>query len=125
MGKYSTRQTSNAKDRPSKLYPKVHPVWRGVGFALMIIAPLMAYATTELLLLDNTIRNYFPIPQNLVVQWQDPLILIKIIATIFLSIVFFALLQMIYFVIMRMFAPPRYGPLDVPPPTYKGKPYKR
>jgi hypothetical protein len=125
MGKYSTRQTSNAKDRPSKLYPKVHPVWRGVGFALMIIAPLMAYATTELLLLDNTTRNYFPIPQNLVVQWQDPLILIKIIATIFLSIVFFALLQMIYFVIMRMFAPPRYGPLDVPPPTYKVKPYKR
>jgi hypothetical protein len=125
MGKYSTRQTSNAKDRPSKLYPKVHPVWRGVGFALMIVAPLMAYATVELLLSDSRTRAWFPLPEKLIVQWQDPLILIKIIATLFLALVFFAILQMVYFIIMRLFAPSRYGPLDVPPQSYKGKPYKR
>jgi hypothetical protein len=125
MGKYSKRQTSNAKDRPSKLYPKIHPVWRGVGFALMIIAPLMAYATTELLLMDNTTSKWIPIPPNLIVQWQDPLILVKLLATLFLTIVFLAVLQMLFFIIMRIFGPSRYGPLDVPPTTYKGKAYKR
>ena len=35
------------------------------------------------------------------------------------------ILQFFYFLIMRLFAPSRYGPYDVPPVTYKGKPYKR
>jgi hypothetical protein len=53
------------------------------------------------------------------------MILVKVIATLVLTLVFLVILQFIYFVVMRMFAPPRYGPLDVPPVTYKGKPYKR
>jgi len=125
MGKYAPRQSGNVNDRPSRLNPKVHPIWRGVGFALMIIAPLMAYATTELILAENLKRNFLMIPVSLVVQWQDPLILVKIIGTLFLSLVFLAMLQMVFFIIMRTFAPARYGPLDVPPASFKGKPYKR
>jgi len=125
MGKYAPRQSGNVNDRPSRLNPKVHPIWRGVGFALMIIAPLMAYATTELILIENASRNFLMIPASLIVQWQDPLILVKVIGTLFLSLVFLAVTQMIFFIIMRTFAPSRYGPLDVPPASFKGKPYKR
>jgi hypothetical protein len=121
--KYTQRQPPMSKD--SKLNPKVHPIWRGVGFALMILAPLMAYAATELFLEANASANYIQFPKDLIVQWQDPLILVKVLMTLFLTLVFMIVLQFIYFIIMRLVAPPRYGPLDVPPVTYKGKPYKR
>ena len=125
MGKYSVRQTQAQRDRPSKLNPKIHPIWRGVGFALMIIAPLMAYATTEILLAENAAKYWIKIPTELIVKWQDPYILVKVISTLFISLIFLSILQLFYFIIMRIFAPSRYGPLDVPPITYKGKQYKR
>lgn len=123
MGRYNQRHAPIPKE--SKMYPKVHPIWRGVGFALMILTPAMAYATTEILLAQNAISGWIQIPKDLIVQWQDPLILVKVLATIFLTLVFMAVLQFVFFLTMRLFAPPRYGPLDVPPVTYKGKSYKR
>ncbi len=125
MGKYAPRQSGNVYDRPSRLNPKVHPIWRGVGFALLIIAPLMAYATTELFLMENAVRGWVTFPANWIIKYQDPFILIKIGITVFLTLVFMAILQMVFFIIMRIFAPPRYGPLDVPPVSFKGKSYKR
>lgn len=125
MGKYAPRQSGNVNDRPSRLNPKIHPIWRGVGFALIIIAPLMAYATTELLFAENLTRGWISFPPNWLVQWQDPYILIQAVGTLVLAMVFMAILQMVFFIIMRIFAPPRYGPLDVPPVSFKGKPYKR
>ena len=126
MGKFAPRHTGNVNDRPSRINPKVHPIWRGVGFGLMIIAPVMAFATTLMLMDENNNRHLVNIPTNLIVKWQpDPLILVKLIVTIILTIVFLSVLQMIFFIVMRIFAPPRYGPLDVPPVSFKGKPYKR
>ncbi len=121
--KYSQRQAPLPKE--SKLNPKVHPIWRGVGFALMILAPIMAYAATLLFLEANATQNLIKWPEQLIVQWQDPLILVKVVVTLFLTVVFMIVLQLIYFIIMRIVAPPRYGPLDVPPVAYKGKAYKR
>ncbi len=124
MSKYNQHQAPLPKE--SRLYPKIHPIWRGIGFALMILAPIMAYATTLIFLAENAKANWIQIPQNLIVNWpQDPLILVKAISTLFITIVFMIILQFIYFLIMRAFAPPRYGPYDVRPVTYKGKPYKR
>ncbi len=121
--KYSQRQPPMSKD--SKLNPKVHPIWRGVGFALMILAPIMAYAAMQIFFEANASQNLIKWPEQLIVQWQDPLILAKVIVVLFLTLVFMLVLQFIYFIIMRLVAPPRYGPLDVKPVTYKGKPYKR
>ncbi len=135
--KYSQRQAPMSKD--SKMFPKIHPIWRGVGFALMVLAPIMAYATSEILLADNANTGWMKIPTDLIVKCPnpdffgsilckfspDPMILVKIIATLVLTLVFLVILQFFYFIVMRLFAPPRYGPLDVPPVTYKGKPYKR
>ncbi len=124
MAKYNQRQAPLPKD--SKLYPKVHPIWRGIGFVLMILAPIMAYATTEIFLAQNAINYWVKIPDNLIVNWpQDPMILVKVISTLFFTLVFLIFLQFVYFLFMRLFAPPRYGPLDIPPVSYRGKPYKR
>ena len=135
--KYSQRQAPLPKE--SRMYPKIHPIWRGVGFALMILSPIMAYATAEILLTENAKTGWLQIPADLIMKCpnsdffgkilcnisQDSMILVKIIATVALALVFLVMLQFIYFLVMRIFAPPRYGPMDVPPVTYKGKPYKR
>jgi len=123
MSKYNQRQAPLPKE--SKLYPKIHPIWRGVGFALMILTPAMAYATMEILMAQNAVAGWMQIPKDWIVQWQDPYILVKIGVTLILTLIFMAILQFIFFLVMRLFAPPRYGPLDVPPVTYKGRPYKR
>ena len=124
MSKYNQRQAPLPKE--SQMYPKIHPIWRGIGFLLMILAPIMAFAATQIFLAENATANWIQIPQKLIVDWpQDPLILVKIISTLAITLVFLIILQFIYFLIMRLVAPPRYGPYDVPPVAYKGKPYKR
>jgi hypothetical protein len=124
MAKYGSRQSQNS-NRPSKLNPKVHPIWRGVGFVLMVLSPIMAYATMELFMIENAAKHLIMIPNQLIVAWQDPYVLVKVIGTLFLTLIYLVAFQLVYFIIMRIFAPPRYGPLDVPPITYKGKQYKR
>lgn len=115
------RRETSLEDRA----PKVHPIWRGVGFVFMILAPIIGYAASELILAENQKAGWFSIPQNLIVQWQDPNILVKLIIMVFIALVLYALFTLIYFIIMRVAAPSRYGPYDVPPARYKGKPYKR
>jgi hypothetical protein len=104
---------------------QIHPIWRGVGFALMILGPIMAYFTSLILLDENTKRGLLTIPADLIVKWQDPLILVKVLMTIFITLVIYAIFTFVYFIIARIFAPSRYGPLDVPPVTYRGKSYRR
>lgn len=124
MSKYNHRQAPLPKE--TMLNPKIPAIWRGIGFALMIMAPIMAYATTLIFLEANQTAQWIAIPKELIVNWpQDPLILVKVISTLFITLVFMIVLQFFYFLIMRLVAPPRYGPYDVPPVAYKGKPYKR
>ena len=123
MGKFNSRLRGPIKD--SFMNRKIHPVWRGVGFAFMILTPIIAFATTEILLVENARTGLVTIPQNFIVQWQDPLILIKFIVTLFISLVIYALLTMVFFLISSILGPSRYGPTDVPPVAYKGKGYKR
>jgi hypothetical protein len=123
MGKSNLRHSGPMKD--SWMNRKIHPIWRGVGFVLMILAPIIAFATAEILMDENTRTSLVKIPQNIIVQWQDPLMLAKLILTFFITLVIYAILSMIYFFIARLFGPSRYGPTDVPPVAYKGKSYKR
>ena len=78
MSRYNMRQAPLPKE--SRLYPKIHPIWRGIGFLLMILAPIMAYAITVEFFARNATANWIQIPPSLIVQWpQDPLILVKAI----------------------------------------------
>jgi hypothetical protein len=124
MSRYNSRQGQRPLE-PSYMNRKIHPVWRGVGFALMVLGPVIGYFTALMLLEENGRMRWVDIPANLLVQWQDPLILVKILMTIFISLIIYAFFTFLYFIIARIFAPSRYGPHDVPPIKYKGKPYRR
>lgn len=122
MGKY---QTYGPKDDINNRGTKMHPVWRGVGFALLIILPIISYFGTIVILDANALHGWVKIPGELLASSSDPMLYVKIILTLTLTFLFFAVFSLIYSIIYGMFAPPRYGPLDVPPASYRGKPYKR
>lgn len=123
MSKYSSR--SSQPMEPSRINRKIHPIWRGVGFVLIVISPLLGYAAMILFMDENTKQGWVQFPKELIINAPDPLILVKIILVILFMLIFYGVLTFITFVIFRLIAPPQYGPYDVPPVTYKGKSYKR
>jgi hypothetical protein len=125
MGKYQTRITK--KEEPSRNSRQIHPIWRGVGFVFMVLIPIMSYAIARLFLDENMAKGWVTFPQNFYLR-GTPLpedIFILIIIVVVLMIILYALLTFFSLIVFRLFAPPRYGPLDVPPISYHGKPYKR
>jgi len=123
MAKYSGRSSSPLE--PSRLNRQIHPVWRGVGFVLMILSPLLGYAAMVIFLEENSKQGWVVFPQEVIVTGADPYLLVKIILTVLFMLIFYGVLTFISFLLFRIFAPPIYGPYDVPPVTYKGKQYKR
>ncbi len=128
MPKYGSYQReSTREEREARM--RIHPVWRGVGFAFVILIPILAYAGTEVILQQNASAGWFPMPNDLAARPGDflyngdPWLYLKIILTVTLMLVFYAIFTLITFVMNSMFAPPRYGPYDAPP--IKGKVRKR
>jgi hypothetical protein len=95
--------------------PEVHPIWRGIGFALIILIPVLSYFAGLLVIAANALHNYVSIPPELIAPKGDPYLYLKIILTVVISFLIYILFMMITFVINRLFGPPRYGPLDMPP----------
>jgi hypothetical protein len=121
-----SRYDSYEEKRPvtdSKIY--VHPIWRGIGFALLVFAPIMGYFASILLLDMNKQNNWMPIPRDLLISGSDPYLLIKLIITIVIAFLIFLIFQLITFFLYRVAGPSRYGQLDVPRVAYRGKKYKR
>ncbi len=61
---------------------QAHPIWRGVGFGLMVLLPIISYATALILIGMNNTERWIMIPRDLLVRNQDPLLLIKFITHI-------------------------------------------
>jgi hypothetical protein len=107
------------------LRPKFHPIWRGVGFGLMILIPIMSYAGMEILVQQNTKLNFFPWPYDIMAKpgellWNgDPLLYFKILVVVAFMFVLFVLFTLVTFLVNSAFGTPRYGPLDVPPINVK------
>lgn len=100
----------------------VHPIWRGVGFGLMILVPIISYAGSLVLLQQNRINGWFPIPSDLIVTGLgDSYILIKAILTIALMFVLYAIMLLFYFIIYALVGPKRYQTPDVAPVGYRFK----
>lgn len=123
MSKYNSR--SSQPMEPSRLNRKIHPVWRGVGFAIMVLTPLLGYVTMTIFMDANFEQGWIQFPKELIVDAPDQYLLVRVIVTILFMLVFYAVLTFISFWIFRIVAPPQYGPYDVPPVTYKGKQYRR
>lgn len=112
MSKYSTQVGISA---PRAMKRTVHPIWRGIGLLMMILVPILSYVAVLVLLEENARKHWFPIPADLIVRWSDPLILVKIFATIVIVVVLYAIFLLITFVLNSLFGAPRYSPLDEPP----------
>lgn len=53
-------------DEESKELTRVHPVWRGIGFLLMVVVPIMSFALADILLQQApTFVDNFSIPPEL------------------------------------------------------------
>lgn len=101
----------------------VHPVWRGIGCVFMILLPFMAYTLAVFIVRENFIQQWVAIPRELSIAIVLPNIgrvyLLDILLAIVLLVVGGALFTLVYSAIYRLVGPPRYGPLDMPPPKYR------
>lgn len=93
----------------------IHPVWRGVGLVLMIFIPVLSYLASSVILDLNEEARWFPIPPEFIINWQDPLILMRLFITVMLSFVVYALFMLVTFLMNSLFGPQRYIPPDLPP----------
>ena len=123
MSKYTSR--SSKPMEPSRINREIHPIWRGVGFVIMIITPLLGFAAMTVFMDANFEQGWVQFPKELLVNGPDQYLLVKILLTILFMLVFYGILTFFSFLIFRIVAPPQYGPYDVPPVTYTGKQYKR
>ncbi|MBE0408510.1 MAG: hypothetical protein IBX69_02135 [Anaerolineales bacterium] len=104
----------------------VHPVWRGIGCVFMVVLPIMAYVIAVILVRENFVQQWVQIPRELTFSINVPnvgqIYLLDILLALVLLVIGMALFTIIYSAIYRLFGPPRYGPLDVPPPKYRKRP---
>jgi hypothetical protein len=117
MGKYESYSNKNLKPRKRE----IHPIWRGIGFAMAILIPILAYIGSLILLDENSKRGWFAIPRDWISPYVEPYFYVKIIFTVMLMFIFYAIFLFITALITRILAPPRYGVYDVPPQRFRGK----
>ncbi len=118
MGKYSSRMSEQPLRNRNR---QAHPIWRGVGFALMLLTPIIAIFGSIVLVDANSQHGWVNIPRDLIYRGGgDSLLYVKIIVGVVIFFVVTVVFQLITFIISSAFGPSRYGPLDVPPVAYKG-----
>lgn len=115
MTKYTQYSSSRRPTRKER--EQIHPIWRGVGFLFMVLAPVMGYFGSLLLIDANKQNKWLVIPNDFLASGSDPMLYVKIALTILLAAVIFFILQFIGMLIFRVLGPERYGPMDVPPIT--------
>jgi hypothetical protein len=117
MGKYNSMQSRQSVRKEPERLP---PIWRGIGFAMMILIPGMAYVGMLVLIQYNQDHNLFPIPMDVINKsGGDPLLYIKIGIVLVLILVLYAILMLITFVLNKIFTPSQLGPFDVPRVAYR------
>lgn len=138
MGKY---QSGVKHEEPKSEGPP--PIWRGIGCLLIVLVPLISYATADLTLPFLQERGLIPRDLLFTPQTPDWLriapvlaqiyqalfgrygILAILVLTIIYTILIGGILTVLYAYLYKLTAPPRYGPTDAPPPRVKVKKYKR
>jgi hypothetical protein len=117
MGKYEAYH--DRRKIPEKR--GVHPIWRGIGFIMALLIPFLSYIGALILLDENTKNGWFPIPGDLISPFFEPYLYIKIMLTVALIFVFYAIFLFVAAILNRILAPPRYTIYDAPPQIFRGK----
>jgi hypothetical protein len=140
MGKYTTYK----KQPPIPRNVGVHPVMRGIGCIMIVLVPILAYGSADLLV-EYGVGQGWPIPRewlgrvtihplllgmkNLEPFWNFLLAQNNLLANLAFAVAIMVLLgavmSVIYGYVYSIFGPPRYGPQDAPPMRVKVKRYKR
>lgn len=120
MGKYDrTYVQAETVESP----PPVHPIWRGIGCLLMVIFPVISYSGAVLLVRENAQRRWVLVPRELTgsifIPYLGRIFFLDLAVTILLLIVGFSFLMVLYAIVAKVIGPPRYGPYDVPPSSWR------
>ena len=134
MGFSSQKYRKERQERPWV----IHPVWRGIGCALILLIPIMAwyaavlfFQTNKTIPLSYTISKPITIPYSQVQEIDRILAIFNqytvshnlIVGQFLLTVVFlfigFGILLLISAVVFKAAGPSRYGPFDVPPDVMK------
>lgn len=119
MGRYSSMQKQEATKKQPEGLP---PIWRGIGFSMIILIPGMAYIGMLVLMQYNQDHNLFPIPMDMINKiGGDPLLFIKISVVLVIMLVLYAVLMMVTFLLNKIFSPSQLGPFDIPRVAYRRK----
>jgi hypothetical protein len=140
MTKYTVASRQSARG-PEK---QTHPIWRGVGCLMMLFIPFASWGAA-LLTVQLAIARNWPVPYQLMgypvmpaemmrlpglsaigffLQAQQNLYAILLLTVLYI-VVIGAVVSLVYSFVWRYVGPPRYGPLDAPPPKIAVKRYKR
>ena len=139
MGKYATHQKN--KDLPRS---EIHPVWRGIGFIIMLLTPVISWAAAMVLVDLGKSQNWALIGSlsgtvhfpdilyqtpgvNTLVNYLSSIPYLQALALFFIMamILFSGIFSFLNALLYRMIGPPRYTPLDAPAPRVKTKRYTR
>ena len=134
MGFSSQKYRKERQERPWV----IHPIWRGIGCALILLIPIMAwFAATLFLQTNKTLPISYIFSKPITIPYSQVLEVDRIIAIFnqytvshnlivgqfFFTVVFmfigFGILSLIYAVFFKAVGPSRYGPFDVPPDVMK------
>jgi hypothetical protein len=135
---------STAARQPARPPREVPAIWRGIGCLLMILVPVIAWILASGTI-DRGLELGWPMPYQLTghavvprALWgiqgigpalsfieQQPHLYASVLLCIVYVILGGALITVIYSVLYRFVGPPRYGPLDAPPPRFSTRKYKR
>jgi hypothetical protein len=122
VGKYNEYVKANPEQAKRKR--PIHPIWRGIGFILVIVVPYFSYMAALRIFEQNATQHWFPIPADILTGWgSDPYIFVKLLIALVIVVAISAVLMLIFFLGNAMFGPPRYGPLDSPPLRKNEKPH--
>jgi hypothetical protein len=139
VSRYST--AARPPPRPPRQLPSI---WRGIGCLLMILVPVIAWMLASATI-EQGLQLGWPMPYQLMgyavmpralwgIQGMAPVLSFleaqpHLYADLLLCLAYTilggALISVIYSFVYRIVGPPRYGPLDAPPPRVSIRKYKR
>ncbi|KAA3647129.1 MAG: hypothetical protein DWQ07_06430 [Chloroflexi bacterium] len=108
---------------------RIHPVWRGIGFILILIIPVFSYAASDLTVEALVEREILTLPPELRGSFELPVVgeidflLAKVAMTIVVIFALFALLAIFYSIMYMPMSDLGYSRMDVKPDQYQK--YKR
>lgn len=139
-----TKYTLASRRRSTVRHDQTHAIWRGIGCVLVVIIPLMSWLLAALTV-QAAVAGHWPMPYQLMgnprmpdLLWKVPGLgsilaflerqpnLFAIMAiTVVYVVVAGAIMSVAYAILYRFVGPPRYGPLDAPPPKVNVGRYRR